>query len=155
MGVCGCGKSTIGKLLADKLNLVFYDADDFHPKANVEKMASGKALNDQDRAPWLQLLADNILEWQNQGGAVLACSALKQSYRDILASTTGDVVKFVHLHGEKSVLHKRLTSRQDHFMPDTLLDSQLQTLEIPTEAITVSIDNSVEQIISLIIKDIQ
>ena len=153
MGVSGCGKSTVGQLLAEKLALAFYDADDFHPKANVDKMASGKPLNDKDRDPWLRVLAEHMLEWENHGGAVLACSALKQAYRDILSSTT-DKVAFVYLEGEKAVLYQRLTERQDHFMPETLLDSQLQTLEPPLDAITVSIDQPVEQIISLILKDI-
>ncbi|MGJ8682640.1 gluconokinase [Paraglaciecola sp.] len=154
MGVSGCGKSTVGSLLADKLGLSFFDADDFHPVENVNKMASGQPLDDNDRAPWLSLLADKIVQWEQNGGAVLACSALKQTYRDLLCSTTNQVVSFIYLHGEKSVLHSRLTSRESHFMPDSLLDSQLQTLEAPTEALTVSIDNTLEQIISQILKDI-
>lgn len=154
MGVSGCGKSTVGAMLAEKVTLPFYDADDFHPIENVNKMASGIPLNDEDRAPWLKLLADKIVNWEITGGAVLACSALKQSYRDILSSTTKNAVTFVYLAGTKAVLHERLTSRESHFMPDTLLDSQLHTLEPPTDAITVSIDNSVDKIISTILKDI-
>ena len=154
MGVSGCGKSTIGERLGKELSLPFYDADDFHPIENITKMASGKPLNDADRAPWLQLLAEKIVEWEAKGGAVIACSALKQAYRDTLTSTTEDTVKFVFLEGSKAVLHARLTSRESHFMPNTLLDSQLSTLEVPHEAIKVSIENSIEQIISLILKDI-
>ncbi len=154
MGVSGCGKSTIGERLGKELSLPFYDADDFHPIENITKMASGKPLNDADRAPWLQLLAEKIVEWEAKGGAVIACSALKQAYRDTLTSTTEDMVKFVFLEGSKAVLHARLTSRESHFMPNTLLDSQLSTLEVPHEAIKVSIENSIEQIISLILKDI-
>lgn len=154
MGVSGCGKSTIGERLGKELSLPFYDADDFHPTENITKMASGKPLNDADRAPWLQLLAEKIVEWEAKGGAVIACSALKQAYRDTLTSTTEDMVKFVFLEGSKAVLHARLTSRESHFMPNTLLDSQLSTLEVPHEAIKVSIENSIEQIISLILKDI-
>lgn len=154
MGVSGCGKSTIGERLGKELSLPFYDADDFHPIENITKMASGKPLNDADRAPWLQLLAEKIAEWEAKGGAVIACSALKQAYRDTLTSTTQDTVKFVFLEGSKAVLHARLTSRESHFMPNTLLDSQLSTLEVPHEAIKVSIENSIEQIISLILKDI-
>lgn len=151
MGVSGCGKSTVGALLAEKLTVPFYDADDFHPAANIDKMASGNALNDDDRAPWLTLLADKIIEWESDGGAVLACSALKQSYRDILSSTTQGAVKFVYLQGEKSVLHSRLTGRGSHFMPESLLDSQLATLEAPVDAITISIDNPLAQNISSIL----
>lgn len=154
MGVSGCGKSTVGAMLAEEVTLPFYDADDFHPIENVNKMASGIPLNDEDRAPWLKLLADKIASWATTGGAVLACSALKQSYRDLLSSTTKNAITFVYLEGTKAVLHGRLTSREAHFMPDTLLDSQLNTLEPPTDAITVSIDNSVDKIISTILKDI-
>lgn len=154
MGVSGCGKSTIGERLGKELSLPFYDADDFHPIENITKMASGKPLNDADRAPWLQLLAEKIVEWEADGGAVIACSALKQAYRDTLTSTTEDTVKFVFLEGSKAVLYTRLTSRESHFMPKTLLDSQLSTLEVPHEAIKVSIENSIEQIISFILKDI-
>jgi carbohydrate kinase (thermoresistant glucokinase family) len=117
-------------------------------------MANGIALNDDDRAPWLNLLADKIVNWEANEGAVLACSALKQSYRDILSSTTENAVTFVYLEGSKAVLHKRLTNRESHFMPDTLLDSQLHTLEPPTDAVVVSIDNSVDKIISTILRDI-
>jgi carbohydrate kinase (thermoresistant glucokinase family) len=154
MGVSGCGKSTVGALLGKELTLPFYDADDFHPTENINKMADGIALNDDDRAPWLKLLADKIVNWEAKGGAVLACSALKQSYRNVLSSTTENAVTFVYLEGTKAVLHERLTSRESHFMPDTLLDSQLNTLEPPTDAVTVSIDNSIDNIISKILKDI-
>ena len=154
MGVSGCGKSTVGALLAKALARPFYDADDFHPVENINKMANGTALTDDDRSPWLSLLADKMVNWEASGGAVLACSALKQSYRDILSSTTENAVTFVYLKGTKAVLHARLTNRESHFMPDTLLDSQLQTLEPPTDAIIVSIDNPVAQNITQILKDI-
>lgn len=155
MGVSGCGKSTIGALLAKKLALPFYDADDFHPKTNIKKMAQGKPLNDDDRKPWLTLLADNIIDWQAKGGAVLACSALKQNYRDILSSTTENSVKFVYLKGDKTILTARLTSRDNHFMPANLLTSQLATLEPPKDAITVLLEKTVEEIISDILKVIK
>ncbi len=155
MGVSGCGKSTIGALLAEKLALPFYDADDFHPSTNIEKMAQGTPLTDDDRKPWLTLLADHISNWQTEGGAVLACSALKQSYRDILSSTTENSVKFVYLKGDKAVLAARLTSRDNHFMPANLLTSQLATLEPPEDAITVLLEKTVEEIISDILKAIK
>jgi carbohydrate kinase (thermoresistant glucokinase family) len=154
MGVSGCGKSTVGQLLGDKLSIPFYDADDYHFPENIKKMESGIPLTDADRQPWLTLLADKIKLWETTGGAVLACSALKQIYRDLLSSTTTGVVKFVYLKGDRALLHSRLTSRESHFMPDTLLDSQLQTLESPVDAITISIEYSLNEIISQILKEV-
>jgi len=154
MGVSGCGKSTVGKLLAEKLSIPFYDADDYHFPESIKKMENSIPLTDADRKPWLTLLADNIKLWQTSGGAVLACSALKQIYRDLLSSTTSGVVKFIYLEGDKTVLFSRLTSRESHFMPDTLLDSQLQTLEPPAEAITVSIEQSLGDMLSKILKEV-
>lgn len=154
MGVSGCGKSTVGENLAEKLSIPFHDADDYHFPESVAKMAGGTPLTDEDRKPWLTLLAEKITEWESTGGAVLACSALKQAYRDILSSTTTDVVKFVYLQGSKETLHARLTNRESHFMGSSLLDSQLQTLEVPLEAITISIENPVDEMISQILKEI-
>ncbi|WP_339723093.1 gluconokinase [uncultured Paraglaciecola sp.] len=154
MGVSGCGKSTVGKMLSEKLCIPFYDADDYHFPENIKKMANGIPLTDADRKPWLTLLADKIKEWERAGGAVLACSALKQIYRDYLSSTTTDVVKFVYLEGDKALLHSRLTSRESHFMPDTLLDSQLQTLEPPVDAITVSIAHPLDAMLTQILKEV-
>ena len=155
MGVSGCGKSTVGALLAERLALPFYDGDDFHPLRNIEKMAQGIPLTDDDRKPWLMLLAENIKEWQLQGGAILACSALKQSYRDILTSTTSSSVKFVYLKGEQALLASRLSNRVSHFMPETLLKSQLDTLEPPTNAISVLLENTVEEIVFEILEEIK
>lgn len=155
MGVSGCGKSTVGDLLAKQLSLPFYDADDFHFPENIEKMANSIPLTDEDREPWLTLLANNIVQWQADGGAVLACSALKKSYRDILRSTTQGVVQFIYLKGDKALLASRLKSRNDHFMPETLLTSQLNTLDPPTEAITVLLENTPNEIIAQIIEAIK
>ncbi|MDO7086559.1 gluconokinase [Pseudocolwellia sp. AS88] len=154
MGVSGCGKSTVGSLLSEKLSVPFYDADDFHFPESIEKMSQGTPLNDEDRQPWLTLLANNIVEWEKNGGAVLACSALKQSYRDLLSSTTNQVVKFIYLEGSQEVLSSRLRNRESHFMPETLLQSQFATLEIPKEAITVPITNSLDEMISEILQKI-
>jgi gluconokinase len=154
MGVSGCGKSTVGKILGEKLSLPFYDADDYHFPENIKKMQNGSPLTDQQRKPWLTLLADKIKLWESSGGAVLACSALKQMYRDCLSSTTAGAAKFIYLKGDKDLLHSRLTNRGSHFMPEALLDSQLQTLEPPTEAITILIENSLEEIISQILKNL-
>ena len=128
MGVSGCGKSTIGELIAESMEIPFYDGDDFHPEANVAKMASGTPLNDDDRKPWLETLASLLKE---KGPCVIACSALKAKYRDILRAGSPT---FVYLHGTKETLLSRLTERSantDHFMPASLLDSQLDTLESP------------------------
>jgi carbohydrate kinase (thermoresistant glucokinase family) len=155
MGVSGCGKSTIGKLLGEKLSLPFYDADDYHFPENIKKMSDGISLTDEDRKPWLTLLADNIKLWEVSGGAVLACSSLKQIYRNLLSSTTTGVVKFIYLKGDKALLHSRLTNRESHFMPESLLDSQLQALEPPVEAITVLIENSLDEMISKILQEVE
>jgi len=146
MGVAGSGKTTIGRLLAYDLRWPFYDADDFHPPANVEKMHHGVALTDADRAPWLDAL-HALLEQLTRDGhsAVLACSALKRAYRDRLsAGIVG--VQFVYLRGDASLIRLRLARRSGHFMPIDLLQSQLDTLEPPADAIAVDIDSAPEEI---------
>ena len=146
MGVSGCGKSTIGKKLAQKLNIPFADADDFHPTANVEKMAGGAALTDVDRQPWLENLADLLVRHQDQG-LVLACSALKASYRETLNTKITIPATIVFLSGSFELIYKRMQNRKDHFMPPALLQSQFRTLEEPDHAITVSIDQTMEGIV--------
>ncbi len=156
MGVSGCGKSTICELLSTKLSATFYDGDDFHPSANVEKMSQGIPLTDSDRQPWLEHLAKTIAD--TPASTVTACSALKKSYRDLLRQAGN--ITFVYLHGSKETLLNRLTERSnntDHFMPSCLLDSQLATLEEPTtepDAITVSIEDSPTQIITNILSQL-
>lgn len=150
MGVSGTGKSTIGRLLSDKLNLEFYDADDFHPKANVMKMQQGNALNDQDREPWLQLLSDKLEEWSGSG-AILACSALKEAYRKALSKDDQLPLTWVHLSGSIAVIRQRMKVRKNHFMPDSLLQSQFDTLETPTTAITVDISKTPEALVQEIL----
>lgn len=154
MGVSGCGKSSIGELLAQRLECPFYDADDYHPQSNIDKMSNGISLNDDDRAPWLSLLANHMVEWEQQGGAVLACSALKQKYRDILASTLADKVNFVYLDGSKALISERLNAREGHFMSSNLLESQFATLEVPVDAINVSIADQPAKIIENILQRI-
>jgi gluconokinase len=128
MGVSGVGKSALGSRVAADLGYVFADADDFHPPANLAKMSRGEPLNDEDRAPWLGALSEWLSE-QNAAGrsSVLACSALKRRYRDVLRNSTQNVI-FVHLTTPRDVLLQRIRARS-HFMPSTLLDSQLETLE--------------------------
>jgi gluconokinase len=131
MGISGCGKSTVGDLLAKRLGVRFAEGDAYHPPENVTKMSSGYALNDDDRLPWLQSMAADIKRWSDQGiGAVLSCSALKKSYRAILSNGNPNV-RLVHLHGEADIVRRRMAARRDHFMPPSLIDSQISTLELP------------------------
>jgi carbohydrate kinase (thermoresistant glucokinase family) len=151
MGVSGCGKSTIGGLLAQRLDLPFYDGDDFHPEANIKKMSSGEPLTDIDRHDWLVSL--NKLAAENEPkGAVIACSALKNSYRDILAADLQSPVHWILLEGTFQEIFHRLEARKGHFMPQGLLQSQFDTLEIPEGAISVSINKEPEHIVSTIIE---
>ncbi len=140
MGVSGCGKTAVGQTLAAALGWPFIEGDDFHPPANVAKMTAGTPLVDADRWPWLDRLAAEMAAILARGGdAVLACSALKQSYRDRLAraaKTPGDV-RFVHLKGDYDTIAARLAARQHRYMPATLLASQFATLEEPADAIVV------------------
>jgi gluconokinase len=134
MGVSGCGKSTVGQLIADSLGCLFRDGDGFHPAANVAKMKAGTPLNDEDRRPWLLAIQQFMRETHASGqDAVVACSALKESYRDLLLRAE-PWVRFVHLTGPREVIEERMKARAGHFMPVTLLDSQLATLETPKDA---------------------
>ena len=147
MGVSGTGKTTVGRLLAHDLGWPFYEGDDYHSAANVEKMGHGIPLTDADRDGWLtalRALIDGI-----SGSAVLACSALKATYRDRLAAGRDDV-RFVHLTGDPALLRRRLEERRGHYMPASLLDSQLATLEAPADAITVDVGGTPEAIVAAI-----
>lgn len=144
MGVCGCGKSTVGDALAQALGWQFLDADEFHPPANVAKMASGSPLTDEDRWPWLDRIAEELRAILARGDhAVLACSALRQAYRDRIARA-GDV-RFVHLAGDYATIAARLASRTHRYMPAALLDSQFATLEPPSDALVVDVALPVER----------
>ena len=155
MGVCGTGKSTVGQALAARQGWTYADADDFHPAANVEKMRAGTPLNDADRAPWLDLLRSHLEERLNQGrSAVLACSALRVRYRDVLrggVDTPDPRVRFVHLAGSRELLADRL-DRPGHYMPASLLDSQLATLEAPSanEGLTLDVSLAPEDLVERI-----
>jgi gluconokinase len=150
MGVTGTGKTTVGRLLAKALDAEFAEGDSYHPPANVEKMRSGIPLDDDDRRPWLETLSAEIGRWLAEGRTVvLACSALRQAYRDLLAAGRPGV-RFVHLKGEEALLRSRLEERRGHYMPPSLLASQLATLEPPTDAITIDVSAPPEAIVGQI-----
>jgi gluconokinase len=139
MGVSGCGKSTITRLLAERTGGIFLDADDFHPPANKAKMAAGIPLTDEDRWPWLDTL-NKVLKAQLATGkpVFLACSALRQAYRDKIGDGIPDL-RFIYLKGSRDLILGRLQARKNHFMPPALLDSQFATLEEPANAIVADI----------------
>jgi gluconokinase len=131
MGVSGCGKSTVGSLLAQRLRADFLEGDSLHPQRNVERMAAGVPLTDDDRRDWLLALAQRLKTAHDANRSlVVSCSALKRSYRDVLRSASADLA-FVHLHGDPALLTERLAARLDHYMPASLLTSQIETLEVP------------------------
>lgn len=133
MGVAASGKTTVGHLLAEELGWTFYDADDFHPRENVEKMSRGVPLDDEDRGPWLETLSELIRECLSLGrDAVLACSALKESYRERLL--IDERVRVAYLEADRELIRERLTERSDHFMKAEMLDSQFAALEEPGES---------------------
>lgn len=156
MGVSGCGKTTIARSLARSLRAKFLDADKFHPPANIEKMSRGTPLTDADREPWLDDVGARLAKVaQEQGIAVLACSALRRSYRERLKNASDMDLLFVLLEGSKDVLQRRVGRRTSHFMPATLLDSQLATLERPDQderAFAVSISQPVKKMIDEILQ---
>lgn len=180
MGVSGCGKTTVGKALAESLSCEFYDGDDFHPEENKKRMSAGVGLTDADRSPWLEALRKEIQRWvKSKADTVLACSALKRSYRTLLISRspeeeaiTGEEtssipslheestlstqpIVFVHLKGSFQFISERISKRKDHFMPTMLLQSQFEDLEEPTypeNHVHVDIDGSVNETVSRIVE---
>ncbi|MDP5061649.1 MAG: gluconokinase [Maribacter sp.] len=151
MGVSGSGKSTIGKLLADKLHIPFFDGDSFHPEANVKKMKEGHPLNDEDRQGWLEKL--NEVGIANlETGAVIVCSSLKQKYRATLGKNLDNKHQFIYLEGSFELIEARLNKRENHYMPAGLLQSQFDDLETPLDVLTVSIDQAPIEIVNEIIK---
>jgi gluconokinase len=147
MGVSGAGKTTLGRRLAERLGMPFIEGDDFHPAANVAKMASGLPLDDADRWPWLDRLNEEIKKHRH---AVLACSALKEAYRERLLRGVGEAL-IVHLRGEKALISERLKARKHRYMPASLLDSQFATLEPPRQAIVVDVGGDPAQCLERIL----
>ncbi len=137
MGVCGTGKTTVGRLIAERMGARFEEGDRFHPKANVEKMSRGEPLEDADRWPWLESISRSIDDWQRAGeDVVLACSALKQRYREVIFGGRDDM-RLVHLFGSQELISDRMAQRRHHFMPASLVPSQFAALEPPEPGDTV------------------
>ncbi len=154
IGPMGCGKTTVGRMVAEKLGCDFDDGDDFHPPENITKMRSGTPLTDSDRVGWLDILAKRIEEKRKQNeNLVLACSALKQKYRDILGVNQNDVVS-VYMKGSLLTLEERVSSRNHQFMNNDLLLSQLEAMEEPSGGLTVDIQNSPGRLLEIIIGEI-
>jgi carbohydrate kinase (thermoresistant glucokinase family) len=149
MGITGSGKTTVGKALAQSLGVEFIDGDDLHPDSNKKKMTSGVPLDDSDREPWLRSVGDELMKRDH---IIIACSALKRSYRDQIRARTPNV-RFIHLTGSRDLIHDRLRSRSAHFMPITLLDSQfeaLEPLEQSEQGFAIESSRSVNEIVDLI-----
>ena len=155
MGVSGAGKTSIGRGLAEALALPFVEGDDYHPPANRAKMASGQPLDDDDRAPWLAELVRVLAAAEREGGAVLACSALKRSYRQVLSSELSTPLHVVYLDGTRELLSARLRARRGHFFPPELLDSQFDTLERPEDAVDVDISRPIAEVVQQAYRGIQ
>ena len=143
-GVSSSGKTTIGKKISIKLGIPFYDADDFHSNTNIEKMSTGVPLDDHDRLDWLQKVLLKINESNKNNGAIFACSALKEKYREILSGSYKNEVEFIFLKIDKSEAIKRLKIRENHFFPLELLDNQFEILENPSNAIKVNASNDID-----------
>lgn len=154
MGVAGCGKSSVGAALAERLGVPYCDGDDLHPSANVEKMRQGLPLTDADRWPWLDLVAELLA---TEAPVIVGCSALKRAYRDRIRAGAGGPVRFVHLDGSRELIAARMAARTGHYMPLSLLDSQFAALEAPgpDEALRVSIDQPLAALVAQIIADVE
>lgn len=155
MGVSGSGKSTIGKLLGQELPLPFFDGDDYHPAENVSKMRAGIPLNDEDRYSWLVRLHILAKELLDKDGGIIACSALKESYRKMLMDGIEQKVKWILLEGNMDLIKARMEARREHYMPVALLQSQFDALEIPEYAMRISIEASPDEIIKQITNELE
>jgi gluconokinase len=159
MGVSGCGKSSVGEAIAQALAVEFTEGDGLHPASNVEKMSKGIPLTDEDRMPWLDVIGETMKAAHDRHeGIVVSCSALKRSYRDRLRAAVNGDLFFVYLHGSKELLTRRMGERKGHFMPLSLLENQLATLESPTGepgVVTVDIDMTIDEIAKTALRDLK
>ena len=155
MGVSGSGKTTVGKKLSGKISLPFFDADDFHSAANKEKMKAGIPLTDDDRIQWLQRLNELGRQHAADRGAVIACSALKDRYRQVLSDGITVPLLWAFLQGNYELIKQRMETRTDHYMPASLLTSQFEALEIPQQCIPVDISNDPDKIVETLVAEIE
>lgn len=153
-GVSGSGKSTIGEILSKKLHVPYFDADDFHPAANIQKMKNSIPLFDKDRVAWLDALAGKIKEWNQNEGAVLACSALKEKYRQHLQVISKEEMIWIFLHADYEVIYNRIKHRKNHYFKAELLQTQYDALEVPQYGIHINVDNSIPEIIDEILEKV-
>jgi 6-phosphogluconate dehydrogenase len=150
MGVSGCGKTTIGKILSKEKNIPFFDADDYHPKENIKMMKEGKPLNDKNRLPWL-IKINNLIKKNSQvSSCIIACSSLKKKYRSIIKKNITIPIHFIYLKGNKKLIQERIKKRKNHFMNNSLLRSQLNTLEEPSNSLIIDVNKNPKKIISII-----
>ncbi len=154
MGVSGCGKTTVGKLLSETTGIPFVDADAFHPKENIQKMTNGVALTDADRKPWLENLNQELIRQSRKQGAILACSALKENYRKILSKDIS-TIQWIYLKGDFKLIQERMQNRENHFMDVNLLQSQFDTLETPEYGMHLSISDTPTDIITQVLNKIK
>lgn len=151
MGVSGSGKTSVGKLLCEKLGWKYFEGDEYHPKENIEKMSQGFPLNDDDRKPWLlklrSLIEESLMQEKN---IILTCSGLKESYRKILK--VNNDVKFIYLKGSYELIESRMKLRKDHFMKPGMLSSQFEALQEPTDAMVINIDQELNKIVGEIVQ---
>lgn len=154
MGVSGSGKTTVGKILSKRLDVPFFDSDQFHPESNIEKMSAGTPLTDKDRQPWLRAIHDFVLKELPERSLIIASSALKESYRDLLdGDLPMDQVQWIFLYGNYELLYQRIEDRKGHFMPESLLKSQFEALEVPhRNVVAVEVDKTPELIVDEIVR---
>jgi len=152
MGVAGSGKTAVGEGAAKKVGGTYIDGDDYHPQSNIDKMASGDPLTDEDRWPWLEIISGELARIDGIG--LVGCSALKKSYRKFIEKNAGEPVQFLYLDGSKELIAKRMAARTGHFMPTSLLDSQFETLEVPDRsenAVAIDISGTEQDVVKLIV----
>ena len=154
MGVSGSGKTTTGRLLGEKMGVPFYDGDDFHPAKNIRKMSSGVPLTDDDRYEWLLHINEFVKEKMARQDLIMACSALKEKYREILRRGIDPNCQWIYLKGNLETISRRLSRRKDHFMPAELLISQLETLEEPAYGLHVELNDNADKMVELILNSL-
>lgn len=154
-GVSGSGKTTIGQYLSNRVNIPFHDADAFHPEANIEKMKAGHPLDDEDRQPWLEAMANAMAGWEKDKGAVLACSALKEKYRKTLQKGASEKIIWIMLEGDFELIKERMTKRKNHFFDPKMLESQYKAYERPDYGYFFDVKHSPQEIIDAVVEDLK